>query len=134
MKIVKDYPPNILAIDAHFHTIGKPILYTYGETIYNPLGIHIPDFLAAHEFMHVMQQKKIGGPELWWKKYIEDQEFRYGEELQAHRTELSMLLSEVRDRNAKAKLVMAVAARLVAPLYGYSNKKLLEAQRELQRS
>jgi len=92
LKVLKDYPPNILAIDAHFHTIGKPILYTYGDTIYNPLGVEMPDWLAAHEFTHVMQQAK-SGPEAWWQRYIEDQEFRYTEELAAHRTELSVLMS-----------------------------------------
>lgn len=130
MKIVRDYPPNILEIDAHFHTMGQPVLYTYGDTVYNPLGIHVPNYLAAHEFMHVMRQK--GEPEVWWRKYIEDQEFRYQEELAAHKVELSCLLAETKDRNFRAKLVMATAARLVAPLYGYSGKKLLQAQRDLQ--
>lgn len=129
MKLVKDYPPNILEIDAHFHTMGQPILYTYGDTIYNPLGIHVPNYLAAHEFTHIMQQR--GEPEAWWRKYIEDEEYRYAEELAAHRTELSILLAEVKDRNTRAKLVMQTAARLTAPLYRYSNKKLLEAQRAL---
>jgi hypothetical protein len=131
VKIVKDYPPNILEIDAHFHTMGQAILYTYGDTVYNPLGVHVPNYLAAHEFMHVMRQ--AGKPEEWWKKYIEDEEYRYTEELAAHRTELSVLLAETQDRNTRAKLVMRTAARLVAPLYGYSNKKLLEAQKELMK-
>lgn len=130
MKILKDYPPNILEIDAHFHTMGQPILYTYGDTIYNPLGIHVPNYLAAHEFVHVMRQAK-DGPEAWWKKYIEDEEYRYQEEFAAHKMELNCLLAEVKDRNTRAKLVMATASRLVAPLYAYSNKKLLQAQREL---
>ena len=110
----------------------KGILYTYGEDVYNPDGVEVTDWLAAHEFTHIMQQRKIGGPDKWWQKYIEDEEFRYVEELLAHRAELSMLLHATKDRNTRAKLVMRTAARLVAPLYGYSNKKLLEAQRALK--
>lgn len=130
MKLIKDYPPNILAIDAHFHTMGKPILYTYGDAIYNPLDIHVPNYLLAHETVHMMRQMK-DGPEAWWTKYIEDQEYRYEEELAAHRVEFAVLADQLTDRNARAKLLMATAARLVAPLYAYSGKKLLQAQKDL---
>jgi hypothetical protein len=130
LKIVRDYPPNILAIDAHFHTMGKPILYAYGDAIYNPQGIHVDDSLLAHEAVHMMHQAK-DGPEPWWQKYIEDQEYRYAEELAAHKVEFAVVASQIADRNARAKLLMAIAAKLVAPLYGYSGKRLLQAQKDL---
>jgi hypothetical protein len=131
LKIVRDFPPNILEIDAHFHCIGDSVLYAYGDTIYNPKGIHVPNFLLAHETIHMMRQMTTT-PEAWWTKYIEDEEYRYAEELAAHRVEFAVLSQQIADRNARAKLLMLTAARLTAPLYKYSTKKLLQAQRDLQ--
>jgi hypothetical protein len=138
MKVVVDKPPNFEQIVAKFPLAEGKVLFAWGETIYNPQGIHIPNYLLAHEAIHGMRQlgKIAGGDgdplQTWWTKYIEDEEFRFQEELAAHRVEFAVLSQELRDRNARAKLLMATAARLVAPLYGYSNKKLLEAQRALQ--
>lgn len=131
MKIVRDHPPNILEIDAHFHCIDGAILYAYGDTIYNPKGIHVPNYLLAHETVHMMRQMATT-PEAWWKKYIEDEEYRYAEELAAHRVEYAVLADQIGDRNTRAKLLMATAAKLTAPLYAFSKKKLLQAQRDLQ--
>lgn len=131
MKIVVGKPPNFDQIVAQFPMAVGKVLFAHGDTVYNPTGIYIPNYLLAHEAVHGMRQ--VGaGIEKWWEQYIADEEFRFQEELAAHRVELAVLSQEVRDRNARAKLLMATAARLVAPLYGYSNKKLLEAQRMLQ--
>jgi hypothetical protein len=134
MKVVIDKPPNYEQILAVFPRADGKILFAWGSTIYNPKGIYVPNFLLAHEMTHGMRQVATpdGGIEAWWNKYIADEEFRFQEELAAHRVELAVLSQSVRDRNARAKLLMATAARLVAPLYGYSNKKLLEAQRLLR--
>lgn len=131
MKIVVEKPPNFDQIVAKFPLADGAVLFAWGDVIYNPKGIYVPQFLLAHETVHGMRQLGQGGIEPWWTKYIEDEEFRYQEEIAAHRVEYAIIAQQIGDRNARAKLLMATAARLVAPLYGYSNKKLLEAQREL---
>lgn len=105
-------------------------MYTFGDTIYNPNGVPLPDPLVAHEMVHMMHQLSMS-PEAWWNKYIEDQEYRYQQELLAHKAEFSLACQYTKDRNVHAKLLMATAARLVAPLYAYSGKKLLQAQKDL---
>lgn len=131
MKIEIAEPPMIEEIDAAFKSRGQSVLYAWGDTIYNPTGIPIPDFLFAHEAMH--GQRQNGSIETWWRRYIDDVEFRYVEELAAHREEFRVQAARIRDRNVREKLLMHVAARLVAPLYRFSGKKLLDARRELCR-
>lgn len=132
MNVLVAEPPNIDAIDAVFGTRGQAVLYAHGDTIYNPQGAPIPDFLQAHELIHMLQQAQTeGGPDAWWTQYLADQEFRYNQELYAHRAEFQVQARRVKDRNAREKLLMRTAARLVAPLYKYSGKKLLEARRAL---
>lgn len=129
MKIVLEEPPNIEQIDAAFGSRGqRGILYAFGDTIYNPDGVSIPTFLLAHEFAHSMRQG--ADPEAWWRKYIEDQEYRYLEELGAHKVELHSRLQQVRDRNLRAKIVMETAARLSNPLYK-SGRTLAQAMKAL---
>jgi hypothetical protein len=130
MKVVAEYPPNIDKLDPVFHCKDKPVIYAYGDTIYNPHRIYIPNHLMGHEAVHIARQMQ-GGADAWWDKYIADDEFRYAEELVAHRMELAIQFDQVRDRNARAKLTMATAARLVAPLYAYK-RSLLQAQKDLQ--
>jgi hypothetical protein len=130
MKILVEKPPNFERILAAFpHADGK-VLFAYGDTIYNPKGIQIPHYLLAHEAVHGMRQLGQGGVDPWWDKYIDDAEFRYQEELASHRVEYAVLAQQVQDRNARAKLLMATAARLVAPLYSYK-RSLLQAQKDL---
>lgn len=131
MKIQLSNPPNIDELDAVFHCKGKPILFAWADTIYNPCSITVHDFLLAHEAVHGMRQLGTGGAEQWWGKYIADEEFRYDEELAAHRVELAVLSRHITDRNARSRLIMSTASRLVAPLYAYSNKRLLDARRAL---
>ena|SRR5271157_3309619 len=116
MKIIVDHPPLIDQIDGVFHCRDKEIIYAWGDIIYNPQNIRIPDFLIEHEGVHGKRQgTDIEG---WWKRYMEDIEFRYQEELFAHVKEYQVRSQGVKDRNLKSKLLMWSAARLAAPLYG----------------
>lgn len=129
MKILVQEPPNIEQVDAAFQTRGRRgILYAYGDTIYNPSAAHVPNWLVAHELVHGIRQG--ANPEAWWRKYIEDVEYRYAEELAAHKVELGIRLQQTRDRNLRAKLVMETAARLSNPLYK-SGRALAQARKDL---
>lgn len=130
MKVLLQHPPNIDEIDAAFGSRSKPgILYAYGDAIYNPSGAPLTPWLLAHELTHILNQ--AGDPDAWWRKYIEDVEYRYNEELLAHRAEMRTRLQGVRDRNARIKLVMETAARLSNPLYK-TGRGLLKAKKDLE--
>ena len=45
MKTKVENPPNYEKIASVFDVKGKPLVFTYGDTIYNPGGGRIPDHL-----------------------------------------------------------------------------------------
>ena len=116
MKVISGYPPLIDKIDEVFHCKDQQVIYAWGDIIYQPFTFVIPNFLIAHEEVHGGRQgDDIEG---WWKRYMEDIEFRYQEELHAHAKEFQVRSRGVKDRNLKSQLLMWSAARLNAPLYG----------------
>ncbi len=125
-------PPNFERIHAAFPDADKRgVLFAYGEDVYNPSNVHIPAWLLAHEHRHCARQWQAD-PEAWWEKYITDHEFRYREELIAHAEEYVAQAKVMKDRNARARLEMRTAARLVAPLYNYQPaRSLAQAIRDL---
>lgn len=103
IKIKKGLPPNYSELAKHFPMTGGEI-FTYGNKIYT--HGRLSKSLVAHEHVHVKQQLKMG-VEKWWKKYIEDEEFRLQQELEAHKAEY----------RAGGKMAI-IAERLASPLYG----------------
>jgi hypothetical protein len=115
MEIVEAFPPNIAEIREVFPLKGRE-LFAYGDIIYNPSGLNIPNELIAHECVHQEQQGE--NVEDWWKKYLTDPAFRYIMELEAHQIEYQVFCDSEKDRNVRAKYLMAIASRLASPLYG----------------
>lgn len=125
LKIALTQPPMLDRILAVFPKASEPgVIFTFGGTIYNPSGINIPAALLAHEEVHGKRQHPDGWL-LWWEAYLTDPEFRYNEELHAHAAEFKVQLRHTPDRNDRAKLMMATAQRLLAPLYNYGIPKSL---------
>lgn len=119
MKIINSYPPNIDAIDARFNIKGKPIIFTYGDIIYNPLGVVISQALQSHEKVHsVRQTTDLKSIIKWWEQYLVDDEFRLNEELLAHKAEYKQFCSENKDRNKQSLYLNTIATRLASPMYG----------------
>lgn len=131
--IINERPPNFEQIQAAFPKAVNPgVLFAYDNNIYNPSGIVVPPALIAHEEVHLHRQRDAG-PNSWWHAYLHDSEFRYNEELLAHVAEFKMQRS-FNDRNFGARLLMATALRLVAPLYNYLPPRTLQdALKDLQR-
>jgi len=115
MKVVNGTPPNIEAIKERFPLSGMEI-FCYGDTIYNPAGAGLSPELIAHERVH--SERQGDDPEGWWDRYIADQEFRYYEELVAHRMEYRVFRKRHRDRELVDKYLQVLARRLAAPMYG----------------
>lgn len=116
MKIVDGYPPNFDKIAAAFpEAKRKGVMFSYGAVVYAPHGIRVPASLRRHEKVHSHRQAVIG-VEKWWDKYIVDKEFRFQEELLAHRAEYNWFRAN-RPEQRKRMLKM-IAERLASELYG----------------
>lgn len=116
MKIIKAYPPNWLDIRAAFKESIRPgAIFCYGDTIYNPIGAKLSDALIAHEEVHSRQQGD--DPRGWWFRYIGDPQFRFEQELEAHRAEYRVAAHDS-SRQVRRSILKQLASRLAGPLYG----------------
>ena len=127
MIIIHDRPPLWDLIDKTFHVAGKPILFAWGDRIFNPEGVDVPKHLHAHEELHGERQFGYCNPhplgsaaavEGWWHTYIADPAFRLAEEIPAHRAEYLAICKRHADRNYRARALSQIAMKLAAPLYG----------------
>jgi hypothetical protein len=117
MKIIRAYPPNFRAIVSIFsHARKQGVIFTFGDTIYNPSGGIIPDALRVHESVH--SDRQGASPDAWWEQYLSSAAFRFDEELPAHRAEFAFLAAANIYRSQVEKHLRAVADRLSGPLYG----------------
>lgn len=116
MIISTDYPPNYIEIKTKFD-IGKNVVFTYENTIYNPDNGHISKPLMKHEETHAKQQASIG-VELWWKKYFEDNKFRLSQELEAYRNQFREAKKSIKNRNARISYLKNLAIDLSGRMYG----------------
>lgn len=119
MKIIKDYPPNFAAIVKVFPMAVNPnVLFAYHDAIYYRGTEIIPPSLIAHEQVHIDRQGgTVESTEIWWTKYMEDMDFRFNEELLAHRAEWKALCAEA-SRQVRRHALETVAKKLASPLYG----------------
>lgn len=119
MRIVQARPPMFAEIDAAFGVRGKPVIFAFGDAIYNPLGIAIPPPLVAHEAVH--GQRQGTNPAAWWQRYIAEPDFRLAEEIPAHQAEYRAFCAANTTgpaRNRRRMALHAIAKRLASPLYG----------------
>ena len=107
------------------------VAFTYGDTVHLAGG-DIPADLAIHESVHVRQQAEFGGPEAWWKKYLEDPEWRRGQELEAYRTQYQWVLKNIKGPNQRFKYLRHYAESLSGGMYGLKIP-LFEAIQQIQR-
>lgn len=137
VQIIIAEPPLIEEIDRVFHVRGKPIVFTWGTRIYNPLGVKVEPQIVAHESVHSGRQTQWTGRddeaqiERWWREYLADPAFRLSEELEAHKAEYRWLAAQTRNRESRNRYLLHVAGKLAAPLYG-GIITAREAARQLQ--
>jgi len=117
-KIVIGFPPNIQKIWEAFPFIIKnpTVIFTYGDTIYNPGGYLIDQDLLAHEETHISQQQGI--PDEWWDLYIKNTSFRLIQEAEAYKIQYLSYCSHQKDRNQRYKFLYSLARDLSSPIYG----------------
>src|SRR4051812_39011441 len=100
MEIVVARPPNFDAIVEVFpFAQNAGVIFTYGQTIYNPSAVSISPALKCHESVHAQRQ---GSNEeeirAWWERYLKEPMFRLEEELLAHRAEYRSFKGWTKDR------------------------------------
>lgn len=119
MRVVTALPPMFAEIDAAFDVADKPVIFAWGDAIYNPLGAGISPELMAHEAVHGARQN--GDPAGWWRRYIAEPAFRLAEEVPAHQAEYQAFCEGNANghlRNARRLFLRGLASRLSGPLYG----------------
>lgn len=136
MTIREGYPPNIKDIREVFGIKvieENKAIFAYGKYIYNPnKGLEIADHVSIHESVHRAQQEEIGGEEIWWKKYLEDIDFRFEQELEAYAYQYRYIKVQARYLNQqKKKFLTSLAEQLSGPLYG-NLIKLAEAESKIR--
>jgi hypothetical protein len=118
------------AIDAKFGIRGLPVLFAWADTLYNPKRISVPSELIAHEVKH--GERQIASElsiEQWWQRYIDDEEFRLAEELEAHVAEFYGVIARIGlGRQARRRAHNHVAVRLAQPLYKWSKLSTKDAK------
>lgn len=121
MKVVKGYPPNFEKLSKKFILKEPGIVFTYGDTVYNPSGLPLPPDLEAHEQTHVDQQATMG-PEAWWDQYLEDPDFRLGQELEATKVQYQYIC-KTENRQGRQEGLHFLAKMLSSAVYGNMIKK-----------
>lgn len=116
MKVIEAFPPIYAEIVRAFNVRGKPVVFCYGDVLYNPSRIKIPPELIAHETVHMLRQGD--DPDSWWADYIIDPAFRLAEELPAHIAEFAAVRRATDARSVQQAALHRIAARLSSPLYG----------------
>lgn len=74
MKVIVGFPPLYREINETFNVRGKPVIFTFSQTIFNPSRIKVTPELIAHETIHSLRQGD--DPENWWAEYLVNTAFR----------------------------------------------------------
>ncbi len=94
------------------------ILITMGDTIHCKDRRLIRDDLLVHEKCHEIQQKNEGGPAVWWKRWLDEPDFRLKQESEAYLCQARWLKEHVKDRNVRARFLFSMSRDLSSSLYG----------------
>ncbi len=126
VTIAQDQPPKWLWEELHkaFDIEDNRTIYTYGSTIHNPFKAYVADHMVIHETVHMRQQAAMqeeyegnAGPERWWRKYIDDPDFRLDQEAEAYGKQYWFYCQHQGDRNLQAKFLWEIANHLSGGTY-----------------
>lgn len=140
MTVVAERPPEWIMAGCldKFRVNVERTFWTYGDVIYNPGGIEIPDHIVAHEEQHMRQQAEyrmdedldmanmgalgtaeepFQGKDAWWKQYLVDPRFRLEQEAEAYGAQYRFFCERQKDRNRRYRFLHELGAQLSGPLY-----------------
>lgn len=116
MKIKIAKPPIYDLVAEQFDIKDKPVVFTYGDVIYNPLNVPVPDHLVVHEQVHTAQQGD--DPKGWWYRYLDDVAFRIAQEVEAYGQQYRYICSRIHDRNLRDRFLSELSYQLSSEIYG----------------
>ena len=93
-------------------------VFTYGDAIYNPSGRAISPDVIAHEKVHMEQQRAVGGPDLWWGKWLRDTAFRVDQEAKGYAEQYRHICTIETNPVKRSEILNKIAAILSGPSYG----------------
>lgn len=73
----------------------------------------------VHEATHIREQNRIGN-EAWWRLYLEDDTFRFEQEVMAHKEEARFIRENITNREAAFQMIRPIAKSLCSPMYGFN--------------
>ena len=115
-RVLIERPPNYNELVKLFPIAGKGVIFSWRPFIYNPMNVRISPQLFAHEAVH--QFRQYGDVEGWWRRYVDDTEFRLREEALGHRAELRKVVEMGMNRHQRRSEAKKIAKRLASPVYG----------------
>jgi hypothetical protein len=117
VRIVEGRPPNYAELVEAFNPDARTV-FAWDGTIYVPEGCadRLPPDLVAHERVHFDQQQAVGGPETWWRLYIDDPTFRLEQEVEAYRAQWRAL--KARPKRERFTRLYVMVCDLGGPMYG----------------
>lgn len=121
VKISNEKPPQwiLTAVKKKWNVDWEStVIFTYEDVISSSTGEMTED-LIAHEQTHVRQQLEFkGGAELWWQEYLNNDKFRFSQELEAYRNQYQWLIKNIKDRNEVIRFLTHYARSLSGEMYG----------------
>ncbi len=119
IKISEEKPPIYKSVCKFLGYSDIQAFFTYGDTLYNPAKLPIPNDIIVHERVHMKRQSKGEmTPELWWGKWLRDEKFRINEESIAYGAQFRALKTIYKDRNQQNQILINLAKSLSGTLYG----------------
>ena len=103
-------------LDAGMNPNLDTVIFSYGDTIYNPGRRDIPDELIEHESTHMRQQGN--NPDAWWDRYIKEPYFRLNQEIEAYTAQYDFICQKVKDRNQRLRILLQLVNVVAGPTYG----------------
>ena len=116
IKIINENPPFLLKLITAGMNPQRDTIFPYNPVIYNPSGLDIPADIMIHEAVHIKQQGK--NPQAWWDRYILDKGFRLQQELEANQEQYKFICKIKKDRNERARALVAIARNMAGAVYG----------------
>lgn len=122
-EVIVGKPPVFDMVAQAFQINPINALFTYGNKIYNPGDMDIPEYLIVHEKVHMQQQDfSEQGAVMWWGKFLRDPEFRLDQEAQAYGKQYGYMCATMKQFAgiyARLKLRSDLARILAGPLYNF---------------
>ena len=127
-------PPEIWPILEKRYRVpwGPGFAVTWNGTIHSFKLSDLQPDVIEHEKVHIKQQAEYpGGPMAYLERYMNDEEFRYKNELEAFKRQYEFIVEGENDRNVLARALHNIAKDLAHPLYQFTDVTIVSAKRDI---